>query len=465
MAEVWVKVRGGTWEILGKDRFPNSPPQGVTATAGQRGPESITFVVDRPSRERHHDLAGWTECEYRDGATVMWSGRIREAPRQHGQSDKITVVGTGWWQHWMDQDFQGVLVHNRIGDWKDYREHDRADVYPWVPDFNITIGEGVAKIVLPSGAAVPASAAGGIYFDAGTGCMNGIAIAYTAGAWTGVSFNLILLSVDTWDLSEFGWQYSTFDTAPLATSSPQAWYGPNNPPSRAYVIYVQCGTPMTAPADDSCWIEFTVLRPHGSLDFLVNGITDVTNDLRASDAVSLMRRSAPLLSNDESMINTSSFVIPELWVPEMKPAAQVAEAAASFEDYNLSIDPDRRVVFKPKDTFPTLMLAPGMGVELVDSSADSVDGSWSHASRSRTCGRSSSSRLPITGTSSRLLLLRGQWAVRRRSTPTTRSPAPRACGASAVLRGQTRRVPSPTPVRAGSGSAPSRLSGLSDRSS
>ena len=214
MAVVRVQALSGTWETLGVDRYPGLLPEGVQCEADESGPTTISFRLQRDPLFAQFDLRAWTPCEVEENGKVIWEGRIRETPGQHGTAPQIAISGEGWQQHWDDSPLERSWVTQDLSKWVD----SRNTAYPgglfyWVASPQIaTDALGSVAITIPTGSYMTYDQMAGVTLDFGE--YNG-----PIGAAV-LTLNVTALdSAFTWGLATHDYHDYNLSTSTMATGS------------------------------------------------------------------------------------------------------------------------------------------------------------------------------------------------------------------------------------------------------
>src|SRR3954452_24134939 len=116
-----VQVLGGTWEVIGADRYRGVSAEGVQFTANEAGYDTASFTLRRDPSAVHPDLLAWTPVEIWVAGVLAWDGRVKETPAQEGADFSLNVQCEGWQYHLDDDVYSQTYVQTRLSDWVDYR--------------------------------------------------------------------------------------------------------------------------------------------------------------------------------------------------------------------------------------------------------------------------------------------------------------------------------------------------------
>lgn len=154
-ATVWVKPLNDTWQPVGAGSDRGVWHEGLTCVSDQWGPKSLTFTLRRQRRARFPDLLTHTPVVVEEGGVKVWRGRVKTTPETNGR-DRIVNVECQGGQYRLDDDkLERVLVHTKIGDWKDARSYLVADLTKAVAAGQMST-DGSITLTFPKDTALPA---------------------------------------------------------------------------------------------------------------------------------------------------------------------------------------------------------------------------------------------------------------------------------------------------------------------
>ena len=142
-----VQALDGTWTTLGLAKAAGITPESIAASANEWGPDQLTCTLQRDPTEIAVDLSTWTPCELEIDGTVVWDGRVKEAPKQGGASPQLSLVCEGWQYHLDDDLYERCYVHSALSEWADYRADPAADLTQ-APQAGTVTAEDIGGLVL-----------------------------------------------------------------------------------------------------------------------------------------------------------------------------------------------------------------------------------------------------------------------------------------------------------------------------
>ena len=144
----------GRWTRIGSDGNRGIVPEGLSLSANEAGPDTCSFTLRRVAHLPWPDLLAFNQCEVWIGGTLVWGGRIWEAPLSDAEEDVIAVQGRGWQYHLDDDLLSRYYVHTRLSDWRDSRSFPDTD-WPTIGALGGGGGRrGAITLAFPSGSGV-----------------------------------------------------------------------------------------------------------------------------------------------------------------------------------------------------------------------------------------------------------------------------------------------------------------------
>lgn len=348
-----VQTVDGAWETLGVDRYPGVMPQDIAPSWNPKGPDALSFTMQRSPIFRHPDLDPFTPIEYMpDGRdTPTWSGFTVEAPAAPGA---LSVQARGWQYHGDDDVVRRLYVHEDLRAWIDVRQRPEATLSR-IGTAAGTVQVGDAGIVIgwPKGVTVGGGApVVGVMLDCGDDPAfwpAAVSIDFNKNTYTALAANwrfnirnnnspdIAVNSVDyedayTQDNAVANGDYRNQD----ATFTTKRRYV-------AILFYYFGGGGVTGEDD---LYKVTGIRLFGKSAYRVNGqsvllASDVLLDLFGMPATT------PLLSTDRSLVASTALPLRHLTLTDETPMA-AADRVNAYHNYRLKVDHFRRLIFQPQ---------------------------------------------------------------------------------------------------------------------
>ena len=352
-AVIRIKPPGEQWMVLGADIAPGVPPERVTLTATQSGPDQASFMLRRDARLPWRDLLPYAEVDVEvEGCGLAWSGRVQSASPG---PDGWTITCRGWQYHLDDDMDRRLLVHQRMSDWQDINGWPGTDRTIYGAYLGASVGSGMSFQV-GNGATVPPTTTGGragFFLDGGyTGAIARVVIP----AWTttGNSSNIdtFLLEHDTDPSAVVAGNYTSITNWAVASGA----FSRTLPTPRRYVSIMTQNSGGTAytPGGGIFW-KTSGIQVFGAAAYESGG----GSALRASDVVASVIGLCPLLSSDTTQIQTSGWIDGTKGIPHLtteggyETPRQLITRANAYHDWLVGVDEYRRVVFKHRPSTPT----------------------------------------------------------------------------------------------------------------
>lgn len=374
---VLLRAANGYWCEVGKGVARGIAVEGLQVGVDRSGPLSASFTLRRDPSHSWPELGAFNEAVISLAGVPVWSGRVREAPGSSGDDDTISVSGSGWQVH-QDDDLVSVgFVHSRISEWRDGRDIPYS-VTAWSRTATLSNEGGGAVWGWPIGVEVTQNTGVGVTIDTGAHHPGVRQVVGRVWAENGVSAHVLYVRLhDTPDphlTGSFTDLVSALDQSTLSGSvnSPTV-VGGGTPASRGYryvtVFSWQAGASGTTGASHMLHADALVLFSDPSYE------VGNESDLTASDVVNAVARSGslPLLSDDLSGIEPTSFPIPDYWPEAFTTPRQVLEAVNAYHDYQLGVDAERRLFFRAPSDVPVLESGEWSGASMSDASSSSGD--------------------------------------------------------------------------------------------
>lgn len=339
---------GGRWVSLGSDAARGIVVQGFSCDVDTWGPRSCTFALRRKTDVPWPDIGALAPLEVFDQGVLIWSGRVKGTPTSDGSDRSITVNGEGWAYHLDDDVYQRNYVHTRLTDFVDARSLLTCPLANFPVGGVVSVGDGAISLGFQIGVTYPANTYIGVTLDFGpTLCAN------VAVNW--------LSSFNTSDIVFFCRGNGTPDggiagddafTFPL-NAAPASFNAGNFAAPQRYVnlfIYWAAGGSVGA----ECWVK--IIPPtnlFGDVAFASGGYSVLKASTVVADA---KERATMLLSDDDSKIQTTSFVLPEFSMSGPSTPREAITAANAFQNWQPRVNADRLLEFRPLPAVPAIQV-------------------------------------------------------------------------------------------------------------
>lgn len=376
------KVLDGVWETVGSERSRRIVPEAFTATANEWGSNEASFTLRRKADVPWPDLAGGSPMEAELGGVPIWAGRILETPTG---DDALNVQARGWQYHLDDGSFAKAYVHTDLSAWRDPRSVLGTDQANFPGANGMAQSDDGAWLVGWSNGQYVEKAAG-IMLDLGPQALGKrIAITYKVENTSGATLSMYVRGSDVVDVHAGGAGQIEAPTSPVAlpTGSVAATtFAQTFTTAKRYLsifLWRTPGTGFTLSTGQTAHIRITDIKVFGdqTLDGGA-GLSLLTADKVLRDLLNYL----PGLSTDTTRITAAdlvqnlgpSFLIPELHF-ELEPRSprEVANGVNAFHNYLLSVDPDRRLVFRPRPSSALFEVGAWPGAVFEDASLNSID--------------------------------------------------------------------------------------------
>lgn len=358
----------GTWETIGVDRARGIHPTNVTLAADLWGPSKATFDLLRDPGTVWPDLRAYTPIEVECDGMLVWGGRIAETPSRDGADRQINVQADGWQFHLDDNPYEQLYAHTKLDPWRDTRSFLGADLAKFLSTPKVQSGDGVITIGYANGDAVAAGEYVGVTLDLGPNrTAHAIAVEWERLGVSNPDQTLYARGHDlqdpasgsgtpedafsfTLDGSASGTSTGTFTTARRYVS----------------VFMYRNGAGDTYGADFLARLK--AIRVFGQAAYMSAG----ASVLRASAVyLDALVQGTQLLSSDLSALSATSFDLTDFTPQGRRTPREMITAVNAAHDWLTQITADRRPVFRPKPSAPTLMIGSWGGSTFADASQNS----------------------------------------------------------------------------------------------
>lgn len=348
---VRVKPPGVNWQTLQAD------PQSPVLTANTWGADEARLEVRRDTRVPWADLAANTPIEIDIAGVQVWEGRLINTPSQDGAST-IQLAAQGW-QYALDrQPIRRTFVHDRLGDWKDWRSHLDADLTKFTAGWGVDAGSGA--IVITNSEITTGIRSAGAYLDMGqTGAAKRVLVTFEHSDWAGGAVAYLRTSNTTGGMNT--------GVGDLVLSNPGAGAASGtavfNTNARYVQIYVDSDTTQTAEQ----YLKITSVKVFGDAAY-ESGNASI---LKADDVVLYaLANATDGLSSDYSEVMGTSFDIPHLAAPEFRSARDFIEGVNAFHNYVTKIGYGRKFIFRELPVLPMFRVGAWSDYDFQDASAN-----------------------------------------------------------------------------------------------
>lgn len=336
-ATILIQTIDTTWRPLDSSLGGTVIPESIQFESLERGGASTaSFSIKRNTTAPWSDLAPFTPVVIQLGGSNVWRGRIMRTPKSVSESHVWNVECEGIYQHLADDVADTGYVHAGWGGWVDVRERHTDNLFDGA--YDVVVGEfGYTWVRMPVGNSAASGRSGGVIFDAGpNGGIERMVLTYIGGGGTNMA--LVGRSGNTVGGTD---ESFTIDATPIATGS--TTYSRTFTAPRRYVrIFAQASGGTLTGATDT-WVRLDQILlftdanyESGNASILVQSDI-VKNELAAS---------APLISADDSLIDTTSTVIPHFWPDGFQTIQERLDSVRLFdtEQFRLSNDFDPKAI-------------------------------------------------------------------------------------------------------------------------
>jgi hypothetical protein len=387
-----IAIRQSVGEFIqvGRDVDRGINFEGLVDTYNEQGPDTANFVLRRDPSVEWPDIQAYNELTIRRGGIDVWSGRIEEAAGQSGDSFTLSVKARGWQYHLDDDKFRMGWVHSKVSDWRDLRTFPGVDPEHMRQYFTLRNDGGVPWFGWQSDAVAP-SASGighgvGIGLDLGQNGDYAVRMALVYERSNAAAGSLTLFGRGTTGDEVTGTinDYDEFIDPPIVHSSLTA---PGSGPP--YTLGVAGGVNTNARRSSLNFLSIFLWYSSGggalTLDYGVKCMeircfseeneyssgNDI--DLNASDIPKRLLRKGklPLITDDESQIEATSFIVPHYWSFTPQTARSYIQGVNAFHDYLWGVDVQKRLYFRARPDAPRLEIGKWTGATFRDASTNS----------------------------------------------------------------------------------------------
>lgn len=352
-ATIWLQALDGKWERCGTDRLPAVKPHSLSLTANPAGPDTASFTLLDDGDLPRPDLSAFTPCRIESETGVpVWSGSVWETPRRRGSEPQITATGRGRQYHLDDDQIERCWVKSRLSDWVDSRQMPGANLANLIAAPQISTDAGLITLQVPQGTSlVNAFISITLDFkDPDNGPLKAVV------AWQTSANGHALLFYARSSSSPNAANVTDYEDSPAGQTMAGASSAaiPVFTIRRRYLhLIAYKSTAATYSAD--VWVRYlliNVFREPAYESAFYSG-------LHADDVLRDLVPGLPLLAQDSSQIDPdgqATFAIPEFDLSGHATYRQVAEAVNAFHRWQLFVDAQDRLCFRPQPSIPSYVV-------------------------------------------------------------------------------------------------------------
>lgn len=364
---VRLQALGGQWETCGADRAIGVRPDTLSLTSNSWGPDKASFNLVRQPIATWPDLGAYAPAEVEIGGVVVWKGRVLETPLKDGAERQVNVQCEGMQYHLDDDVYERAYVHAKLTDWRDVRSFPTAPLAQAITAGSVQTAQGSIVIGFGNGAVVPAGAAVAAVLDMGPYSLAKRVVLKFTNAGVAAASGLSLYAKVMADPSELvsAGENIIGPLDPATAASPKA--GTAATPRRylAIILYNEGGT-VTLAADRM--VKITGISVFAATAYE----TGNASILKASTVIpDALERATLLLSADHSLIQATTFNIPDFTLTKLSSPREAIEAANAYHNWVTKLDVLDRMIFAPRPSSPVVEIGAWAGSETEDASANS----------------------------------------------------------------------------------------------
>jgi hypothetical protein len=378
-AVVRLQNLSGTWETCGVDRLRGIRPEGLQLDADSWGPASASFTLRRDPGSIWPDLLAFTPVEIEIGGVLVWSGFIKQTPSNETDGGSINVQCAGWQYHLDDDSFEKVWVISSTSAWRDARSFTDCNIsyFPTGPP-QPTTDNGTVTIGWASGNQLQANTHVGVILDVGPeNKATGVSIDYSVpknisgSTLNSTSANVKIYGRASDSISSFA---TVANDAWTATAMPAVGASGSLsgafPATGRYVLISMAYTGTSGTSGANYMIKLNGLRVTTDATYTSGAITGQT----ASQVIKDCLVKAPLLNQSTAGVTATTFSIPQFGSADGgKTPREYINNVNSYHDYVTKITADKRLIFKPQPSAPSVAVGKWGGATFEDASSNSSE--------------------------------------------------------------------------------------------
>ncbi|MBA3689790.1 MAG: hypothetical protein H0W82_00055 [Actinobacteria bacterium] len=367
-ATVILKSPGGSWTAIGTEDARGIVPEGISLSSNESGPDTCSFSLKREASAPWPDLLAFNQCDVFIGGTLLWSGRIWEAPLSDADEDVIAVQGRGWQYHLDDDLRQAFYVLSDMSRYVDQRSKPAADLSVHFAGTQVQVGSGVITLNFPRNFTLAGGDRATVTVDLGAALAKRAVVTWVRTGGIGTDAGTTIYSRGSTAENAV----TAGDDASSDLTSASGTLTHTFAAARRYhhLILFRNGGAGTLAADEG--VQITSVKLFGETTYESGGVSV----LKASQVVSQVLGSGalPLLDSSTANIATTAFSIPELAPSGYQTPRALIAAANAFEGKLVGVDAERRVFLKTRGTSPEIEVGAWPGSSFQDSSTNSGEG-------------------------------------------------------------------------------------------
>ena len=362
---VRLQALDGKWETVGMDRLRGIVPEAVAPNSNAWGNDGLSFILRRHPAAAYPDLTAFTPCEVEIAGQLVWTGRVRETPTKEGDDSQIAVQGQGWQYHLDDDVIERKYVHTRLSDWKDHRSllDSRLTAFRAAPFVNSE--DGALRFGWAQGVPLMQYDHVGVTIDLGPNATAMVAVVDVETQNMSPSFVFYVRGHDTEDATDA----ASYENWWSNTSQGSTTFRCAGTKGRRYVtifLYRSGASANPTTLDNTAKLKSVKLFSGPAYE---SGNASI---LKASTVIGDVAATAcPLLSTDQSLIEATAFDLPEYANDGYRSPREHLQAMNAYHGYDLKVDVEKRIVFRPRPAAPLFEVGAWSGAEFEDASANS----------------------------------------------------------------------------------------------
>lgn len=352
MVTILLQTLDGVWESPGIDREMLATPEGITTAGNAIGFDTCTWALKR-QMAAWPDLSSYTPCEIWEDGTMIFEGRVQEAPMRKDPEDTLISVSGRGWQYHTDDDpsVEFSWVHTALTEWVDSRSIPECTLGAagHFAAAQVSAGDGLIALTVPNGTAYPAGGRLGATLDfrkAGLGPKRVICDATTSNNDASLRWYFRASNspnpTSTTDVEDC--------VSSVALAASQQLDGTITTPRRYLHVFLYRAAGVTYAAD--VWAKISKLACYKETALESGRASALTSSRVIKDALPY----APLLSQDTSGIEQTAFLWPDFHLSEGRTLREVADAANAAHRWQVKVGVGRRLLFRPQRTVPKYMV-------------------------------------------------------------------------------------------------------------
>lgn len=371
-ATIRVRALDGGWETISTDRAAGIAHENLETEHDQGGPVSASFDLRRHPRTPWPDIAAFTDVEIEIGGVQTWKGRVKGTPARDAADRSMSVQCEGLQSHLDDDTYVPFYVHTRLADWRDHRTLAAANLGGgWSAAPQVSSDRGGVSMSFASGVALAIGARCGITLDLGSAALAKRVVITWTSSNPGANYSIFLAAHDNPDqtASANREEFSATLTAASGTTS-----GTTTTARRYVTVFLYSAANQTPGSE--VWLKIA--------SALV--VTDTAYEsgnasaLKASTVVTdALAKATVLLDADRTLIQATSFNLPELASLEDRTPREVITAVNALHNYAAKIDERGRPVFAPLPSAPAIEVGEWAAIEGEDASQNNGEDIYERA--------------------------------------------------------------------------------------